>query len=101
METAQRFLPRSSGRPGLKGLLWLAGGIATLAAVAVAAVFALLTAAAVITLALVGSVLAALTGMALRARRTVRATTHRGGQLLEARQVGGSWVAYGWDERAR
>lgn len=86
---------------GLKSLAWIVGGIATAAAVAVAAVFALLMASAVVVLAVVGSVLAMLTGMALRARRTVRTSARRGGQLLEARKVGQSWVAYGWDERVR
>jgi len=100
MEMNGRRLPGAS-MTGLKSLAWIVGGIATAAAVAVAAVFALLMASAVVVLAVVGSVLAMLTGMALRARRTVRTSARRGGQLLEARKVGQSWVAYGWDERVR
>ncbi len=96
-----RLFAPSSGRPAWKTLAWLVAGVATACAVAVAAVFALLMASAVVVLAVVGSVLAALTGMALRARRTVRAPVRGERQLLEARRVGQSWVAYGWDERVR
>ena len=40
----------------------------------------------------------ALAGLALRARRTVRARS-RPTDILEARHLGGHhWVAYGWNE---
>lgn len=81
-----------------RGLAWLGGLIAAAAALTVGAVLALFAAATVVVLALMTSALLALSGLALRARRTVR--TPADPTLIEARHVGGhSWVAYGWNER--
>jgi len=80
-------------------IAWVGGAVATCAAAAVAAVLALFFAATLVVIALMGAVLVVFTGLALRARRTVRGA---GGEIIQARHVGGgSWVAYGWDERER
>lgn len=87
---------RTSG--ARKGLAWLGGLVATAAALTIGAVLAVFAAATVVVLALMTSALLALSGLALRARRTVR--TPADPTLIEARHVGGhSWVAYGWNER--
>ena len=92
---------RMSGRSFWQGLAWLAGGIATLAALAVGAVLAVFAAATVLVIAVMGTALLTLAGAARRARRT--ATARRADPtLIEARNVGGhSWVAYGWDGQQR
>ena len=105
MDAISRALPNRRRRgPALRSLLWLAGIIAAGVAVMAAAVFALFLAGAVVLLALVGSVLALFAGMALSARRTARQPVRAasdGGVLIEARNVGGAWQPYRWDERAR
>jgi hypothetical protein len=64
----------------------------------VGAVLAVFAAATVAVIALMTSALLAFAGLAMRARRTVRA--RRRGDVLEARHLGGHhWVAYGWNER--
>ena len=68
--------------------------VALMAALALAVVFA----AAVAVTAVVASVLIALTAVAMRARRTVRVRSQTS-DLIEARRVGHTWVAYGWNER--
>lgn len=89
-----------SPRLPFKGLAWIGGAIATLAAAAVGAVLAVFFAATVVVIALMASALLGLAGLAMRARRTVRARTSDP-TLIEARNVGGhSWVAYSWNERA-
>lgn len=82
-----------------KGLAWIGGFVATLAALTIGAILAVFAAATVVVLALMTSAMLALSALAMRARRTVHA---RGGEpgVIEARNVGGhSWVAYGWNER--
>jgi hypothetical protein len=81
-----------------RGLAWLGGLAATALALTIGAVLALFAAATVVVIALMTSALLALSGLALRARRSVRAPADP--TLIEARHVGGhSWVAYGWNER--
>jgi hypothetical protein len=46
----------------------------------------------------IASVLAGLTALAMRARRTVR-VRQTSSDIIEARRVGHTWVAYGWNER--
>lgn len=100
---ATRLLPNRRRRgPALRTLLWLGAATAGAVAAVVAALFALFLAGAVVLLALVGSILALVTGLAMQARRTARAPVRSGGDvLIEARQVGGTWAPYRWDERAR
>ncbi len=81
-----------------RALAWLGGFVATGAALATAAFLAIFAAAAVAVIALFASMLVFLTGLAFRARKTVRAPS-RGGGVIEARKVGHSWVAYSWDRR--
>jgi hypothetical protein len=83
----------------LRSLAVVGGMLATAAAVVVGAVMAIFFAATVAVIAVMASALLGLSGLAMRARRTVRA---RGRQpdLIEARHLGGHhWVAYGWNER--
>ena len=90
-----------AANPGsaLRSLAAVLATLATAAAVVVGAVLAVFAAATVAVIAIVGSLLLALSGLALRARRTVRARA-RGGDIIEARHQGGHhWVAYGWNER--
>ena len=83
----------------LRSLAVLGGMLATAAAVIVAAVLAVFFAATMAVIAVMSSTLLALGGLALRARRTVR-SRNRGGDVIEARHLGGHhWVAYGWNER--
>jgi heme/copper-type cytochrome/quinol oxidase subunit 2 len=90
-------IPPSGG--ALKGLAWVAGGLATVAAAVVAAVLALFFAATVLVIAVMASALVTLAGVAFKARRSVQS---KDPNLLEARNVGGhSWVAYGWDRSGR
>jgi hypothetical protein len=89
----------SQPRSAFQGLAWIGGAIATLCAAAIAAVLAVFFAATVVVIALMASALLALSGLAVRARRTVKARASDP-SLIEARNVGGhSWVAYGWNER--
>lgn len=88
----------NSGTAG--GVIARIGGvIATLAALSVGAVLAVFAATAVVVFALMASVLLALAGLALRARRPSRRASAEPG-VIEAEKIGGhSWVAYGWNER--
>jgi hypothetical protein len=111
MDTTTRIALRSTFGPARadrrdpvrKVLAWLGGFLATGAALTIGAVLAVFTAAAVAVFALFASVLVFLAGLAFRARRTAyaRAGTGAGGPVLEARKVGHSWVAYGWDRPSR
>jgi hypothetical protein len=82
------------------GLARVVGAAAALLAVGVAAVLALVFAATVIVTAVIATALVGVTVLALRARRTarVRATTPG---VIDARRVGHTWVAYGWNEPRR
>ena len=86
--------PRKRG-VALKGLSWLFGGVATLVAVTVAAVLTVIFAATLaVAVVLTGTLIALYT--LTRAKRP-----QPRGVILEARRVGHSWVAYGWDQRRR
>jgi hypothetical protein len=85
-------------RGAFRGLAWLAGALATTAAVAVGAVLAIFFAATLAVIAVMGAATLWLAGLALRARRTAHA---KDASVIEARNVGGHWIAYGWDESGR
>jgi hypothetical protein len=88
-----------AGHSVWKSLAWLGSAIATTIAAGLAALLALVFAATVLVIALITSVLVAVAGLALRARRTAKPDVADDG-VIEAHKVGGhSWVAYGWDER--
>ena len=91
-------LPRTGG--AWRGLAWVAGLLATIAAAAVGAVLAVVFAASVVVIALMASVLLGFAGLAFRARRGARTTPDP--SVIEARNVGGhSWIAYGWNDNGR
>lgn len=105
MQTSARLTFGSGFEPGgrprsglMRALVWLGGFLATGLALAIGAILTVIAATAVALIALVGSVLVFLTGLALRARRRVYTSPT---QVLEARKVGHAWVAYGWDRTAR
>ena len=89
----------------LSPLVSLAGLVATVVALAVGAILAVFTAAAVAVFALCASVVLFFAGFALRARRQVGAKARRATDpadgVIEARKVGDTWVAYGWDRTGR
>ncbi len=91
------------GPSQFRGLSWLAGTLATVAAAVIAAVLAVVAAATVLFIAVMGAALLTLAGVAMNARRAVRARrTPAKDAVIEARNVGGhSWVAYGWDRSGR
>ena len=112
MDTTTRISLRSTfgparaerGDPVRQGLAWLGGLFAAGAALTIGAVLAVFAAVAVTVIALFASVLVFLAGLALRARRVAHVRARpagAGGTVLEARKVGHSWVAYGWDRPAR
>jgi len=83
-----------------RSMAWLAGALATSAAVVIGSALAVVFAATVVVIGFMGSALFGLVALALRARRTVKSKTSSDPSLIEARHVGGhSWVAYGWNER--
>lgn len=86
------------GPTAMRSLAVLGGVVATGAAVALGAVLAVFFAATVAVIAVMSSVMLALAGLALRARRTAKV---RSNDIIEARHLGGhQWVAYGWKDRA-
>ena len=93
----ERLTKRSwPARSLMRGVVWFVGGVASLAAVAVGAVLAVVFAATFLVVGLMAVALVGLTVAAFKARRTVRASPDA--DVIEARNIGGhSWVAYGWD----
>ena len=80
------------------GLLRLLGYAVAFVGAAFASVLALFFAATVVVMAVIASALIGVTALALRARRTARV---RPDGVIEARRVGHTWVAYGWNEAPR
>jgi hypothetical protein len=95
-------MDRIAAAPSQNTVALFFGALATIAAAVIGAVLAVIFAATVVVIGAMASLLIGLTGFALRARRTVRASPSGSTdtRLIEARNVGGhSWVAYGWDRR--
>ena len=95
---------RSAGGGILAPFVWLGGLIATAVAVTVGAILAILTAAAVATIAIIGGVLVFFAGFALRARRASqmrKAQKAADEGVIDAQKVGDTWVAYGWEKEGR
>lgn len=91
---------RSGSRSAVQGLAWVAGVLATCAALTIGAVLAVFATLTVVVIALMSSALLGLAVLANRARRSVRTRASTDSDIIEARNVGGhSWVAYGWNER--
>jgi uncharacterized membrane protein YhaH (DUF805 family) len=82
-------------------VLWLIGLVATALAVTVGALLAIFTAAAVALIAVIGGVLVFFAGFALRARRAMGARRRRDEGVIDAKKVGDTWVAYGWEREGR
>ena len=100
----ERLSPQAGGsNSAWKGLAWIGAVLATCAALAIGAVLAVFATVTVLVIAIMSSVLLALSGMAMRAHRSAQAKASAraaGADVIEARNVGGhSWVAYGWNER--
>ncbi|RZJ04600.1 MAG: hypothetical protein EON89_07200 [Brevundimonas sp.] len=85
----------------LAPVLWLGGVIATVVAMAVGALLAVFTAAAVAVIALIAAVVVFFAGLAMNARRKVTVRARRTDDVIEARKVDGAWVAYGWERTGR
>lgn len=96
------FAARRRPNGFVASVMWLGGLVAGAAALAVGALLAIFTAAAVAVIAVIAGVLVFLAGLALRARRTIilrrRATDP---EVIEAQKVGDTWVAYGWERHGR
>lgn len=86
---------RASGGVAGAGLRWIGGMIASIAAVTIAAMLTVVFAATVAVIFVLASALIGLWALAVKSRRGPRSQ----GVLIEARKVGHSWVAYGWDQR--
>lgn len=83
-------------------VMWIASVVAAVAAMAVGAVLAVFTAAAVAVIALFAGVLVFLAGLAMRARRNLTPRRRAGDpDVIEARNVDGTWVTYGWERHGR
>lgn len=92
-----------TGTSARKGLAAIVGLLAATAAGAVGLVLALIFAATVVVIGVMGSIVLFLTSFAMRARRRMKATPPPAAAadgVIEARRVDGhSWVAYGWENR--
>ncbi len=95
------FQARRSNGGLLAPLTWLAGLVATVAALTIGAILAIFTAAAVAVFALCASVVVFFAGFALRARRKATVRARRTDDVIEAQKVGDTWVTYGWERPGR
>ncbi len=77
-----------------------AGAVAALAALVVGSVLALFFAATVVVMAVIASALVGLSLLVMRGRRPAKVRAGLPG-VIEARRVGHTWVAYGWNEPRR
>ncbi len=93
----QLLISDRAGNPFGRGLSHVAAWVAAGCAVVVAAVLALVFAASMVVIAVMASALIAFAGFALKVRRPQLVRASDGRQVLEARRVGHSWVAYAWD----
>lgn len=95
------FRTRRSSGGLLAPVMWLAGLVATVAALMIGAVLAIFTAAAVAVFALCASVVVFFAGFALRSRRKTTPSAAREEGVIEAQKVGDTWVTYGWERPGR
>ena len=86
--------------PAQIAVAWVVGGLATIGAVILGSVLAVVFAATLAVILVAAAALLTFTAVAWRLRR---ARPHRSaaeeGVVLNARKVGHSWVAYGWDQQ--
>ncbi|WP_428154337.1 hypothetical protein [Brevundimonas sp.] len=96
------FVARRRPNGLVASVMWVAGMIAAVCAMAVGAVLAVVTAAAVAVIALIAGVLVFLVGLVMRTRRNTTPRRRNGDpDLIEAHKVDGAWVAYGWERNGR
>ena len=85
--------------PALTSLAWFVGAVLTIIAASVAVVLAVVFAATVAFVSVVAGGLIAAWAMVWKMRRVpVLQRAASGPVILDARKVGHSWVAYGWDQ---
>ena len=86
---------------GFKGLAWVGGALASVAAAVTGAVLVVVFAASLAVIVVMGAGLVVFALLAARARQALRRSRpSEGSQILEAHNIGGhSWVAYGWDRQ--
>ncbi|MDP8916951.1 MAG: hypothetical protein M3M95_07110 [Pseudomonadota bacterium] len=80
------------------GLMRFVGFAVAMIAFLVVAALAVVFAATIVVSAVIASALIGLSALALRARGATRVRSHVP-EVIEARRVGHTWVAYGWNER--
>jgi hypothetical protein len=105
MVKATRLLTGSAARGAGRGERSLAGSLAAwtvglFAAIAVVVLGSILAVVFAATLAVALVLMTGVAGMVLLAPRPVRVRASAPGRVIEARKVGHSWVAYGWDQDA-
>jgi hypothetical protein len=89
-----------SGNRLTKEIARFGGALAALAALVVGSVLALFFAATVVVMAVIASALVGLSLLVMRSRRPAKVRAGVPG-VIEARRVGHTWVAYGWNEPRR
>ncbi len=88
--------------PALGGVSWFIGAVLTVLAAASAVVLAVVFAATVAVVTVVAGGLLAAWAMMWKMRRVPQLQPAAAGPvILDARKVGHSWVAYGWDQAPR
>ncbi len=95
-EAGPAFRAPIRSHPAQIAMAWIIGGFATLGAVVLGSVLALVFAATLAFVLVLAA--AALTFMAV-AWRIRRPRVAAAEQVIEARKVGHSWVAYAWDQQ--
>lgn len=86
-------------RSAFSGLSWFAGAVLTVAAASAAVVLAMVFAATLALVSVVAGGLLAAWAMVWKMRRApVLQRAASGPVILDARKVGHSWVAYGWEQ---
>ena len=86
---------------GFKGLAWVGGALASVAAAIIGVVLVVVFAASLAVIVVMGAGLVVFALMAARARQALRRPRAQDApQIIEAHNIGGhSWVAYGWDQQ--
>ncbi len=99
-EAASAFRTPIRGSPAQAAVAWIVGGFAMIGAVVLGSVLALVFAATLAFVLLVAAAAVTFIAVAWRIRRLPAAQKGavEAGPVIEARKVGHSWVAYGWDQ---
>lgn len=92
------MITSANKRGGLASAARVVGAIVAGGVMVVGAALTMVFAATLAVIAVIGAALFGVYALALRARRP---NQRDGAVILEARKVGHSWVAYGWDRRSR